>query len=264
MHRALVVTILMLSGCAEFAPYNVRQPDPDLASQQTPEQKKESRTGTPTMNWGKSTSRPADQVQTTNLEVATTPTDKDSQSLSWLIATIAAALVLGWVLKRFYTARAKPTETNHGSKEDGLSREIEALTKLVAAKTREAEALAAKLKDRQDLKILQRVAQFQHALDFNRELMVSGKLDAMAAVKEIEAELEAALDELGIAPFPIEVGANIRKLPEGSFELIDSCSPPSPALAGTVSKVRQRALTYKDSTGQAHFLIPAKIDAYKL
>jgi hypothetical protein len=145
-----------------------------------------------------------------------------------------------------------------------LREERDALARLANDKSREAESLAARLKDRRDIKILQRVAQFQHVLEFNRLMMNSGKIAPDAALREFEFELESSMDTLGIKVHPIDVGAKVRDLPNGSFELINGEPPSSPELAGTVKAVRQSALTYTDPEGNTHFLIPAKIDAYKL
>ena len=145
-----------------------------------------------------------------------------------------------------------------------LSEENDALAKLANSKSREAEILSAKLRDRRDIRILQRVAQFQHVLEFNRLMMGTGKIAADEALREFELELESAMDSLGVKVHPIEVGSKVRDLPNGSFELISGELPSTPEQAGTVKAVRQSALTYTDPEGKTHFLIPAKIDAFKL
>jgi hypothetical protein len=145
-----------------------------------------------------------------------------------------------------------------------LGKEVLELTALVDVKTREVEQLAAKLKDRRDIRMLQRVAQLQHALDFNRLMLSRGKIDATRGLQELEIELASALDALGILVHNIEVGSTVRDLPDGSFELVGADPAPSSELAGTVKAVRQVALVYNDPEGKRHFLIPAKIEAYKL
>jgi hypothetical protein len=145
-----------------------------------------------------------------------------------------------------------------------LLKEIQELTTLVERKTREAEQLSLKLKNRRDVKILQRIAQLQLTLEFSRKMMALGKIDAVNALQEVELEFVSALEEIGIKAFPIEPGTKLRELPSGAFELIKAEPLEQPDLAGTVKQVHQSAIIYQDSEGQIHFLIPAKIDAYKL
>lgn len=159
-------------------------------------------------------------------------------------------------------AESKPEASP--SAEADLLKEVAELTALVERKTKESEQLAAKLKDRRDTKILQRVAQFHLALEFNRKMMAAGKMDEAKALREVELELEAALEELGIKPYPIEAGMKLRDLPNGAFELLKAEAPETPELAGTVKAVHQSAVTYRDPDGHTHFLIPAKLDARKL
>jgi hypothetical protein len=147
---------------------------------------------------------------------------------------------------------------------EALRKEVLELTALVDVKTREVEQLVAKLKDRRDIRMLQRIAQLQHALDFNRLMLSKGKMDAARGLQELEIELESALGALGIVVHAIEVGAKVRELADGSFELVGADAAPSPELGGTVKAVRQVALAYTDNEGNRHFLIPAKIEAYKL
>lgn len=278
MRHVFILAFLILSGCADLAPPHSWQEESD--TQPTVQDAKgakaqsaahtwfglkrtDNQASVPATNSQKELSRQPDgrNKAAQDTSKANEPECESCLPTWWPAAAIGLVLIMLWALDN---GKAEPKAASGDSKDHDAHQEIQALTKLVAAKTREMEALAAKLKDRRDLKILQRIGQFQHALDFNRKLMLAGKLDAAGAIKEIEAELEAALDELGIAPFTIEIGTKVRDLPEGSFELIDGVKPPSADLAGTVCKVRQRALVYKDAAGLTHFLIPAKIDAYKL
>lgn len=145
-----------------------------------------------------------------------------------------------------------------------LKNNAEALRNLAIDKSNQVDSLSAKLKDRKDLRILQRIAQFQHTLEFNRFMLSNGKMDLATALEEIERELESTLYDLGIKTYSIKVGMLVRDLPSNSFELLNALSPSSPELSGTVKTVRQSALTYTDNEGKMHFIIPAKIDAYKL
>jgi len=156
-------------------------------------------------------------------------------------------------------------------KDDTAAKEAQPLHSAVLALTQELRSkedamdrMRASLTEREFRRSLSRMATIHETLGFTLSLLQQGKLSPSESVEQLRQEIEAAVSDLGLEHHVIQAGATIASLPPGSFVILRSEPPPSPALAGTVKDVMSTGLCARDEDGKPHFISPTKINAYKL
>ncbi len=166
----------------------------------------------------------------------------------------------------------KPTETaptdkagDEAAKVIPLSLEetIGELARQLSNREREIVKLQERLAAKENKRLLVRLASIQDTVSFTLKLVAEGKLNEKDALEQIRMELSSAMGDIGLEEHRIKVGDKINNLPAGSFALVKVDPNPPAGLEGTVKEVLNDGLYAHDGT-KATFLIPSRINAYKL
>jgi len=144
-----------------------------------------------------------------------------------------------------------------------LEESVGELARQLAIREREVTKLQDRLAAKENKRILLRLATIQDTASFTLKLVAEGKLTEKDALEQVRIEISSAMGDLGLEEYRINVGDKISALPTGSFALVKVDPNPPAGLEGTVKEVLNDGLYAHDGT-KATFLIPSRINAYKL
>lgn len=142
--------------------------------------------------------------------------------------------------------------------------EILKLTKELRRKEIELDNAQARLTEREFRRSLSRLASIYETQNFVLKLLDQNKLSPADAIEQLKLEINSSISDVGLEFFNITPGTQISTLPAGSFVILNSnCDAPA-GMAGTVKDVYNPAICAKDENNKLHFILPSKINAYKL
>jgi len=142
--------------------------------------------------------------------------------------------------------------------------EILKLTKELRRKEVELDNVQARLTEREFRRSLSRLASIFETQNFVLKLLDQNKLSQSDAIEQLRLEINSSISDVGLEFFNITPGTSIATLPPGSFVILNSTGEAPTGMAGTVKDVYNPAIYAKDENDKLHFILPSKINAYKL
>lgn len=182
---------------------------------------------------------------------AGTETARDLADIRHRLAEIAALL-------------NKPAASGTATADDAsLHRAVETLAGELAAREKEAGRYQDLLVQRDQKRLLARLASIRETAEFMRRTVLAGKMEVPEALSQMMLELEAAIGDVGLEIHEVAPGTRISELPAAAFIALSAENAPAPSQAGTVKEALSDALFIRDAEGRRAYISPAKLKLYR-
>jgi hypothetical protein len=159
----------------------------------------------------------------------------------------------------------KLTATSVKTPDDApLRKAVETLASELSSREKEASRHQDLLVQRDQKRLLARIASIRETAEFMRRAVTAGKMDVNEALNQMMLELEAAIGDLGLEVYQIAPGTRISELPAAAFIALTAESAPDPSQAGTVKEAMSDALFIQDPAGRRAYISPAKLKLYRI
>ena len=187
-----------------------------------------------------------------------------------LLALVSLALVAATIalIKRRKTttvveSSVQPQQVDPGSNAS-LTEAVATLARDLSIREKETQKLHDIIIRKEQRRVLARVCSIYETAEFTRRINAANKINDKEALNQIYMEVESALADIGLEILNINIGALIKDLPVGSFNIISAEVSELSSNAGKVKEVVSCAIYVKDSSGGLVFISPAKLKVYKL
>lgn len=158
----------------------------------------------------------------------------------------------------------KPAATGTATADDAsLHRAVETLAGELAAREKEAGRYQDLLVQRDQKRVLARLASIRETAEFMRRAVMAGKMEVPEALNQMMLELEAAIGDVGLEIHEVAPGMRIAELPAAAFIALSAENAPDPSQAGTVKEALSDALFIRDTEGRRAYISPAKLKLYR-
>lgn len=158
---------------------------------------------------------------------------------------------------------AKPTGATHAD-DTSLRKAVETLAGELSAREKEASRHQDLLVQRDQKRLLARIASIRETAEFMRRAVLAGKMDVNEALNQMMLELEAAIGDTGLEVHQIAPGTCISELPAAAFIALTAEIASDPSQAGTVKEAVSDALFIQDPEGRRAYISPAKLKLYRI
>lgn len=145
-----------------------------------------------------------------------------------------------------------------------LRHAVETLARELSVREKESARHLELLVQRDQKRLLARIASIRETAEFMRRATLAGKMDIPQALDQMMLEIEAAVADVGLEVHQIAPGTRVADLPAAAFTALSAEPPPSPDQAGTVKEALSDALYLQDADGRRAYVSPAKLKLYRI
>lgn len=159
----------------------------------------------------------------------------------------------------------KPTaEAPVAGDDASLRQAVETLARELSVREKESARHLELLVQRDQKRLLARIASVRETAEFMRRATLAGKMDVREALDQMMLEIEAAVADVGLEVHQIAPGTRVADLPAAAFTALSAEVAADPDQAGTVKEALSDALYLQDGEGRRAYVSPAKLKLYRI